>query len=98
MKAKYLYIVSALTLGLVGCSQEYQNVEAPLSRTMSFNIVSPNATRVADGAFEAEDKLGIYVTDYIDAETPAPLQISGNRANNEAMVFDGAAWATERTI
>lgn len=98
MKAKYLYIVSALALGLVGCSQEYENVEAPLSSTMMFNIVSPNATRVADGAFEAEDKLGIYVTDYADETTPAPLQISGNRANNEAMMFDGSAWATERPI
>lgn len=98
MKAKYLYIVSALTLGLVGCSQEYQNVETPLNGTMMFNIVSPNATRVADGAFEAEDKLGLWVTDYVDASTPAPLQISGNRANNEGMVFDGTVWTTERPI
>ena len=98
MKAKYLYIVSALTLGLVGCSQEYQNVEAPLNNTMLFDIVSPNATRVANGAFEANDKLGIYVTDYADETTPAPLQISGNHTNNEALVFDGASWATERPV
>ncbi len=98
MKAKYLYIVSALTLGLVGCSQEYENVEAPLNGKMMFHIVSPNASRVANGAFEAEDKLGLYVTDYADATTPAPLQISGNRANNEGMVFDGASWATERIV
>lgn len=98
MKAKYLYIVSALTLGLVGCSQEYQNVEAPLNNTMLFNITSPNATRVADGAFEANDKLGLYVTDYADETTPAPLQISGNHTNNEVLVFDGASWATERPV
>ncbi|MBO5833166.1 MAG: fimbrillin family protein [Alistipes sp.] len=98
MKAKYLYIVSALTLGLVGCSQEYQNVEAPLNNSMTFNIVSPNATRVSDGVFEAEDKVGVYVTDYADNTTPMPLQISGNRANNQALIFDGASWASERTI
>ena len=98
MKATYLYIVSALTLGLVGCSQEYENVEAPRNGKMMFNIVSPNASRVADGAFEAEDKLGLYVTDYADDTTPAPLQISGNRANNEGMVFDGASWATGRPV
>ena len=98
MKAKYLYIVSALALGFVGCSQEYENVEAPLSDTMSFNIVSPNATRVADGAFEADDKLGLYVTDYADETTPAPLQISGNHTNNEVLLFDGAKWATERPV
>ena len=100
MKAKYLYLVSALALGLVGCSQEYQNVETPLNNNaMSFNIVSPNAgTRVSNGEFEAQDKLGLYVTDYIDAETPAPLQISGNHTNNETMVFDGTKWATERPV
>ena len=98
MKAKYLYIVSALALGLVGCSQEYENVEAPLSNTMMFNIVSPNTTRVADGAFEADDKLGIYVTDYADETTPVPLQISGNHTNNEVLLFDGASWATERPV
>ena len=100
MKAKYLYLGSALALGLVGCSQEYQNVETPLNNNaMSFNIVSPNAgTRVSNGEFEAQDKLGLYVTDYIDAETPAPLQISGNHTNNEAMVFDGTKWATERPV
>lgn len=99
MKTKYLYIVSALTLGLAGCSQEYQNVEAPRSSAMSFNIVSPNAgTRVADGLFEAGDQLGIYVTDYADDTTPAPLQISGNRANNVVMAYNGTAWAAERQI
>lgn len=98
MKAKYLYIVSALALGLAGCSQEYHNTEAPLDGIMMFNIVSPNATRVADGIFEAEDKLGLYVTDYADATTPAPLQISGNRANNEDMVFNGTSWTTERPL
>ena len=99
MKNRYLYIVSALTLGLVGCSQEYRNLQDPLSNTISFNIVAPNGgSRVADGEFEADDKLGIYVTDYIDDTTPAPLQISGNRTNNEAMLFDGAQWATERPV
>lgn len=98
MKTKYLYIVSALTLGLVGCSQEFQNDEILLNGPMSFNIVSPNATRVADGVFETNDKLGLYVTDYADAATPAPLQISGNRANNEVMTYNGTSWATNRPI
>lgn len=94
-----LCIVSALALGLVGCSQEHESVKVSSSNTMSFNIMSPYAhTRVADGLFEAEDMVGLYVVDYVDAETAAPLQLSGNRANNEAMMFDGSAWATERPI
>lgn len=99
MRNKYLYIVSALTLCLVACSKEYQDMTALSNSIMSFNIMSPNAhTRVADGAFETTDKLGIYVTDYVDNTTPAPLQISGNRANNEVMTYNGTSWATERAV
>ena len=73
------------------------NIEC--DRTMSFNVVGSNAqTRVQNDIFEAEDKIGIYVTDYIDNETPAPLQVSGNRANNEGVVYDGEKWVTVRPI
>ena len=66
---------------------------------MHFDFTGPGTrTKVSAGAFEAEDKLGLYVTDYIDAMTPAPLQISGSRANNEAVEFDGAEWTTERPV
>ncbi len=98
MKAKYLSI-AALALGMVACEQATNNAELPADNRMLFEVVSPNAhTRVSNGVFEAEDRLGLYVTDYIDEITPAPLQISGNRANNEVMAFDGAAWATERPV
>lgn len=91
-------MLSALALIFVGCQQD-DYMHAEYNRAMSFNVVSPNAhTRVAGGAFESGDKVGIYVTDYISAETPAPLQISGNRANNEAMVYNGTTWNLDRTI
>ena len=95
MKAKYLYIISMLALGFVACQQGGEEQLLPSNGEMQFNIAT---SRVANGAFEAEDKVGLYVTDYADATTPAPLQISGNRANNEAMTYDGAKWATERPI
>ena len=98
MNAKYLYIVSILALGLTGCSQEEQEVEASLNRTMSLDIMSPNASRDAEVAFEAYDRLGLYVTDYADETTPSPLQISGNRSNNEVLLFDGTSWLTERPL
>lgn len=100
MKTKHIiYMAAALALSLASCQQNDFDSAVPSDGTMRFSLLTPNAhTRVADGAFEAEDKVGLYVTDYIDAETPAPLQISGNRANNEAMVYDGTAWATERAI
>ena len=95
MKAKYLYMISMLALGFVACQQGGGDVELTANGEMQFNIAT---SRVANGAFEAEDKVGLYVTDYADATTPAPLQISGNRANNEAMTYDGAKWATEQPI
>lgn len=98
MKTKYL-VIAALALGMVACERATNNVEIPADNRMLFDVSSPNAhTRVANGAFEAEDKIGVYVTDYVDNTTSAPLQISGNRANNEALIFDGTSWAPERPI
>lgn len=98
MKTKYLAI-AALALGMVACEQAANNAEIPADNRMLFDIVSPNAyTRVADGAFEAEDRIGLYVTDYADDTTPAPLQISGNRANNETLTFNGETWSPEQPI
>lgn len=98
MKTKYLAI-AALALGMVACEQATNNVEIPADNRMLFDVASPTAhTRVSNGVFVAEDKVGLYVTDYADATTPAPLQISGNRANNEGLIFDGTTWATERPV
>ena len=86
-------------MGMVACEQATNNAEIPADNRMLFDIASPSAhTRVSNGAFEAEDRVGVYVTDYADDTTPMPLQISGNRANNEALLFDGASWAPERAI
>ena len=100
MKTKHIiYMVSALTLGLVSCQQNDGIApEGMVSNEMMFDITSPNGTRVSGGAFEVADEIGVWVTDYVDASTSIPLQISGNRANNEVLTFDGAVWNTERTI
>ncbi len=88
-----------MALLAVACQQVINNVELPADSRMMFDVVSPGAhTRVSNGAFEAEDKVGVYVTDYVDDQTAMPLQISGNRANNEGLIYDGAEWAAERTI
>lgn len=66
---------------------------------MRFNLVGPSAqTKVSAGAFEAADQIGLYVTDYVNATTPMPLQISGNRANNSQVTFDGSVWTPDQTI
>ena len=98
MKAYNILKVLALALILASCQQDDWSADTQSNGEMSFNILSPNATRVANDAFEADDQLGLYVTDYADDTTPAPLQISGNRANNEVLLFDGAKWETEQQI
>lgn len=99
MKRVYISILSVLALGMVSCEQSDFGMEPGAGNEMFFKVTASGVqTRVADNAFEASDKVGLYVTDYADAATPAPLQISGNRANNEAMLYDGTQWAAERTI
>ena len=99
MKTHNIFIVaSALALMFSSCQQS-DMISDDANKPMLFSIVTPGGhTRVADGAFEAQDKVGVYVTDYINDTTPAPLQISGNRANNETMTFDGSVWTAERPI
>ena len=66
---------------------------------MRFNAIAPGAqTRATAVGFEVSDRIGLYVTDYVDADTPMPLQISGNRANNVAVDYDGSAWTPQTTI
>ena len=87
----------ALAAGLSSCGKDaLQSDVASFDSAMSFNVLAPRAaqTKVSGSAFEAGDKAGLYVTDYVDANTPMPLQISGNRANNVAMTCDGAGWST----
>lgn len=89
-----------LTLALTACQEENITPElSGVSDQMSFNVLAPGVkTKVSNNAFEASDMIGLYVTDYVDATTPMPLQISGNRANNLAVTFDGAAWTPSQTI
>lgn len=56
-------------------------------------VASYPGTKATASAFEAGDVIGIYVSEY-DGETPLPLQLSGNYANNAASTFDGSTWTT----
>lgn len=96
MKTIYKYsILSALMLIALSCQQGNDDITFASDGQMSFDVIT---TRVAGDVFEAEDKIGVYVTDYINSKTPAPLLISGNRANNEVIVYDGSTWTAGRPI
>ena len=88
-----------LGIAFTACQEGNITPDIAVSDEMSFNVLAPGAvTKVTGNAFDALDQIGLYVTDYVDATTPMPLQISGNRANNLAVTFDGAAWTPSQTI
>lgn len=97
---KKIYIPFLLALAVTACQEGNITPQAPaINDQMSFNVLVPGIqTKVTNDAFEATDVIGLYVTDYADETTPMPLQISGNRANNLPVTFDGAVWAPEQTI
>ena len=89
-----------MALAFTACQSNTVEPEAAVhDNVMRFNLVGPNVqTKVSAGAFEAADQIGLYVTDYVNETTPMPLQISGNRANNSLVTFDGSVWTPDQTI
>lgn len=98
---KKLY-TSALILAVAfsACQEEtLQPLSEPFDDVMRFDPVAPGAqTKATGSAFETSDVIGLYVTDWVDDKTPMPLQISGNRANNMPLTFDGTAWTPKRAL
>ena len=97
---KKIYTSLFIALALTACQEENITPEVPaLTDEMLFNVLAPDLqTKVVNNAFAAADIIGLYVTDYADDATPMPLQISGNRANNMPVTYDGAAWTPEQSI
>ena len=88
----------ALLLALTACQERSLQLEVP-AREMKIAVLAPGVhTRVSAEAFEADDRIGLFVTDYLEDATPMPLQISGNRVTNVAATFDGSAWNTAKTV
>ena len=93
-------IICAAGLALLLCACQENRLEQDVpAREMSFNVLAPGVqTRASAESFEPGDRIGLYVADYLDASTPMPLQISGNRANNVEASFDGTSWTTAKQI
>lgn len=88
----------ALLLAFTACQELSLQQDGP-AREMKIRVLTPGVhTRVSAETFDANDRIGLFVTDYIEDATPIPLQISGNRATNVAATFDGTAWNTAKTV
>ena len=88
----------ALLLALTACQERSLQQDGP-AREMKIAVLAPGVhTKVSAESFDADDRIGLFVTDYIEETTPMPLQTSGNRATNIAATFDGTAWDLAKIV
>ena len=92
MKKLYLLTLTALTL--FSCSK-IENPEVA-DGTMEFKVEYP-ATKATETAFEAGDKIGVYIAAYEGAK-PLALQLGGNYKNNNPVTYDGSKWTANPVI
>ena len=92
---KYI-VLATLAFVVVGCESS-DNIPVVDDGAMQIEVLHPSATRATETAFENGDVIGLYATEY-SGDIAAPLQISGNWANNVATTFDGASWTPAKKI
>ena len=92
---KKAYIMTLAALMILGCNK----IENPIvtdNGIMRFNVEYP-ITKATETAFEAGDKIGVYITGY-ENDKPLALQLGGNYKNNIPIIFDGSQWVATPTI
>lgn len=94
MKIRDILLV-LLAVIVVACDK-VETAEPLDDSVMRFEMQHP-ATRATATAFEPNDKIGLYITEY-NGVVATPLQISGNWANNVAATLNAAQWVTAKKI
>lgn len=93
---KKVLLISALTaLAMSSCSTNDDGFPTP-SNQMEFTVEYPTSRATAT-KFEANDEMGVYVTQY-NGNNALPLEISGNYANNVRSTFNGTKWVNSPAI
>jgi len=93
MSMKRNFLIAAMAVVVCACDKGI-DVDAyiPESDEIRLDMLYPGQeTRVTDTAFEADDKIGVYVT-----ASDASLQLAGNVVNNEPFVYNGTLWTASR--
>lgn len=92
---KVFGILTVATLLMVGCNK---GVDTSVINPNEIRVeASVKQTRAAGTSFEIGDKMGLYAVEY-NGDEVASLQVAGNFINNEALTYDGSAWAGGRTL
>lgn len=89
--------IGMVAIALLAISCEKENNNQVEEGAMRIEVLHPSATRATETAFESGDVIGLYATEYA-GEVAAPLQISGNWANNVATTYNGSAWTPAKKI
>ena len=90
---KRLFALPALMLVLVSCNKNNTEPVTPTPEDkLPINIALSVETKATDAAYEAGDKVGIYVS-YEDE-----LAVSGNYLDNNCFTLTDGAWASSKDI
>ena len=95
MKAKSLFMATAVMLLFAACSNEndFKEVYVPDEGEIQFVMLHPGQTRATETSFEENDSIGVFVT-----ESDAELQLAGNEVNNEPFTYNGTTWTSLRKV
>ena len=96
MNMKKYIALATLAFVITGCENS-DNIPIVEDGVMQIEVLHPSATRATETSFENGDVIGLYATEY-SGDFAAPLQISGNWANNVATTFDGTSWTPAKKI
>ena len=87
-------VLAAALLLAFACTKS--GAEPGIDDQMRFEPALPQ-TKASDSAFEEGDSFGVFAVEY-EGSIPAPLQLSGNWANNSSSTFDGTKWTVTPPI
>lgn len=89
---KKLFTLMAAVVAMVSCSNNVENVQTPPETDRLPINISTTLTRATDLAFEAGDKVGIFVVN-----EPNALATSGNHVDNMGFTYSGK-WTPDTPI
>lgn len=93
MKATYHIWMAAAIMSLTASCSSNEEINEPNRQIIELRPIHPAESRVTDTGFESNDPIGVYMV-----PEGTPVEIGGNKLNNELFTFNGSAWASERTL
>lgn len=94
MKAKSIILLAA-SFVVLACNK-METPETVDEGVVRFNVLHPE-TKATETAFEAGDKMGVYIAAY-EGGKPLALQLGGNYKNNNPVTFNGTEWTADPVI